>query len=166
MSQYEKVKQFHKAFNLPVMEEPQLPDFDEKVHIKNDDEDYVEDTDAVMEAICHFLGMIKTELKSVQNPDPRVLRIRLLLEEVEEYVKAEATNDIVEIADGLADINYITNGTAVAYGIPLDPIFDDVHENNMSKLGPDGKPIVVNGKVIKPDHYKPVDLGKYFKERV
>lgn len=63
----------------------------------------------------------------------RALRKRLLKEEHKEYTDGEKANDIVEIADALADQIYIINGTAVAYGIPLDEIFDIVHESNMDK---------------------------------
>lgn len=63
----------------------------------------------------------------------RALRKRLLKEEHKEYTDGEKANDIVEIADALADQLYIINGTAVAYGIPLDEIFNIVHESNMDK---------------------------------
>lgn len=82
----------------------------------------------------------------------RSLRRKLLREEFEEYMAAEAENDFVEIADALADMIYIANGTALSYGIPLDPVFKEVHRSNMNKLGKDGKPIYrEDGKVTKPE---------------
>ena len=89
----------------------------------------------------------------------RQLRIDLLREEMDEYLQGETNDDIVEIADALADIIYIACGTAVAYGIPLDRVFAEVHRSNMSKLGEDGKPIYrEDGKVLKGPNYTPPDV--------
>lgn len=88
----------------------------------------------------------------------RDLRKKLLAEEFEEYVTAEAEDDIVEIADALADLIYIACGTAVAYGIPLDQVFAEVHRSNMAKLV-DGKVIRRDdGKVLKPAGWTPPDI--------
>lgn len=87
----------------------------------------------------------------------RSLRKRLLEEEYNEYVEGEDNNDLVEIADAIADILYIAYGTAVSYGLPMDEIFNEVHASNMSKLGEDGKPIYrEDGKILKgPNFFKP-----------
>ena len=86
----------------------------------------------------------------------RLLRRKLLWEEFQEYIEAEQKNDFIGIADALADMNYIINGTALTYGIPLDKVFEEVHASNMRKLGPDGKPIRrEDGKVIKPEGWRP-----------
>lgn len=91
--------------------------------------------------------------------DRRELRKRLLEEEHDEYLLGEATNDIVEIADGLADMLYIIAGTALEYGIPLEAVFNEVHRSNMSKLGLDGKPMIrEDGKVLKGPNYTPPDI--------
>ena len=73
-------------------------------------------------------------------------------------------NDITEIADALTDILYVTYGAGTAFGIDLDKCFEEVHDSNMSKLGPDGKPIYnESGKVMKgPNYFKP-DLSKLLK---
>lgn len=91
----------------------------------------------------------------------RGLRGKLLAEEWNEYVSAEADNNIVEIADALADMIYIIHGTALEYGIPLDAVVAEVHRSNMSKLGADGKPIYrEDGKVLKgPGYFKPDIAG-------
>lgn len=88
------------------------------------------------------------------------LRERLIDEEyLKEYKDAVAANDIVAIADALTDILYVVYGTGVSYGINLDETFDEVHRSNMSKLGPDGKPIHrEDGKVMKGPNYTPPDL--------
>jgi predicted HAD superfamily Cof-like phosphohydrolase len=88
----------------------------------------------------------------------RDLRKSLLAEEWQEYLTAESEDDIVEIADALADMIYIACGTAVAYGIPLDKVFAEVHHSNMAKLV-DGKVIRrEDGKVLKPAGWKPPDV--------
>lgn len=91
----------------------------------------------------------------------RKLRKDLLEEEFNEYLTGEENNDLVEIADALADIIYIAYGTGVTYGLPMDEIFDEVHRSNMSKLGEDGKPIYrEDGKVLKgPNYFKPDIAG-------
>lgn len=91
------------------------------------------------------------------NREERALRIRLLQEEYNEYIQGEKNNDIVEIADALADMLYIINGTCVSYGIPIDKIFAEVHASNMSKLDENGQVVRrEDGKVLKgPNYFKP-----------
>ena len=90
------------------------------------------------------------------------LRLSLIQEELDELTKAIKENDILEVADALTDILYVTYGAGQAFGINLDKCFDEVQKSNMSKLGKDGKPIYnENGKVMKgPDYFKP-DLSKF-----
>jgi len=98
------------------------------------------------------------ETPELPSKEERELRRKLLAEEYTEYVVAEYNNDIVEIADALADIIYIACGTAVSYGIPLDDVFAEVHRSNMAKLV-DGKVIRrSDGKVQKPDGWTPPDI--------
>jgi predicted HAD superfamily Cof-like phosphohydrolase len=121
MSNFKKVKEFHKKFEISMPEKSGLP---------------------------------KEEI--------RKLRKDLLEEEYQEYLLGEKNNDLVEIADALADMLYIIYGTADAYGIPIDDIFNEVHMSNMSKLGEDNRPIRrEDGKILKgPKYFKP-DIGKY-----
>jgi len=87
------------------------------------------------------------------------LRLKLIAEEFSELKEAVAQQDIVEIADALTDILYVTYGAAHAYGIPIDKCFDEVQRSNMSKLGTDGKPVYrEDGKVTKGPNYSPPDL--------
>ena len=90
------------------------------------------------------------------------LRLSLIQEELDELTKAIKENDILEVADALTDILYVTYGAGHAFGINLDKCFDEVQESNMSKLGQDGKPIYnEHGKLMKgPDYFKP-DLSKF-----
>ena len=90
------------------------------------------------------------------------LRIELIKEELEELTEAMKNNDLLEVADALTDILYVTYGAGHAFGIDLDKCFDEVQNSNMSKLGENGKPIYNDaGKVMKgPKYFKP-DLSKF-----
>ena len=89
------------------------------------------------------------------------LRLDLLDEEFQELKDAIKAKDLVEIADALADISYILNGTAAVYGIDLDAVIAEVHRSNMTKLGADGKPIYrEDGKVLKGPDYEPPRISE------
>jgi len=92
------------------------------------------------------------------------LRYNLIQEELEELKQAIDNKDLLEAADALTDILYVTYGAGHAFGIDLDRCFEEVQNSNMSKLGEDGKPIYNDvGKVMKgPKYYKP-DLSKFVK---
>ena len=90
------------------------------------------------------------------------LRLDLIKEELEELTEAMNNKDLLEVADALTDILYVTYGAGHAFGIDLDKCFEEVQNSNMSKLGEDGKPIYNEaGKVMKgPNYFKP-DLSKF-----
>ncbi|MDB9699012.1 nucleoside triphosphate pyrophosphohydrolase family protein [Candidatus Pelagibacter sp.] len=90
------------------------------------------------------------------------LRYDLIKEELEELKEAMENKDLLEVADALTDILYVTYGAGHAFGIDLDKCFEEVQSSNMSKLGEDGKPIYnESGKVLKgPKYFKP-DLTKF-----
>ena len=85
------------------------------------------------------------------------LRYNLIKEELDELKDALNKKDIVEVADALTDILYVTYGAGHAFGINLDKCFDEVQKSNMSKLDVSGKPIYnESGKVMKgPNYFKP-----------
>ena len=90
------------------------------------------------------------------------LRIDLIKEELEELTEAMENQDLLEVADALTDILYVTYGAGHAFGINLDKCFEEVQNSNMSKLDENGKPIYNDsGKVMKgPKYFKP-DLSKF-----
>jgi NTP pyrophosphatase (non-canonical NTP hydrolase) len=92
------------------------------------------------------------------------LRYNLIKEELEELRIAIEEKDLLEAADALTDILYVTYGAGHAFGIDLDKCFNEVQESNMSKPGEDGKPIYNEmGKVMKgPKYFKP-NLSKFIK---
>lgn len=143
MNEYEtKVRQFHEAMGVPANDAPVLMD-----------------------------------------PDTRMLRIRLLVEEVLELAEASGvrvsastgfigsrrvtvevdpvrTPDITSMAQELADVQYVTSGAAITFGLPMGAVFNEVHEANMRKVGPDGKVVRrPDGKVIKPEGWTGPDVA-------
>ena len=90
------------------------------------------------------------------------LRLDLIKEELTELTEAMNNKDLLEVADALTDILYVTYGAGHAFGINLDKCFDEVQNSNMSKLDENGKPIYnEHGKVMKgPNYFKP-DLSKF-----
>ena len=114
-----------------------------------------------------FMQTFGQEVKEkAEFPNEKVVQLRyeLIKEELEELRQAIKDNDIKEVADALTDILHVTYGAGHAFGINLDKCFYEVQQSNMSKLGPDGKPIYnKSGKVMKgPDYFKP-DLNKFIK---
>jgi len=107
-----------------------------------------------------FMNTYGQEVKnSPEFPDTKIvqLRIDLIQEELNELKEAINNNDIVEVADALTDILYVTYGAGHSFGVDLDSCFNEVQNSNMSKLGEDGKPIYnESGKVMKgPNYFKP-----------
>ena len=90
------------------------------------------------------------------------LRLDLIKEELTELTEAMNNKDLLEVADALTDILYVTYGAGHAFGINLDKCFEEVQNSNMSKLDENGKPIYnEHGKVMKgPKYFKP-DLSKF-----
>ena len=119
------------------------------------------------EKVSNFMKTFGQEVKtkpSLSNDKINNLRLSLIKEELDELTNAIKKKDLVEVADALTDILYVTYGAGHAFGINLDRCFDEVQRSNMSKLGADSKPIYnENGKVMKgPNYFKP-DLSKFIK---
>jgi len=115
-----------------------------------------------LNAVQTFIRTFGQEVREVPNIGPgddklKALRYELIREELEELREAMENNDIVEVADALTDILYVTYGAGAAFGIDLNATFAEVQRSNMSKLGEDGKPIYrEDGKIMKgPAYFKP-----------
>lgn len=93
------------------------------------------------------------------SAEEMALRHRLMAEENDEYLEAVRAGDMVEVADALGDMLYILCGTMVTHGMQdvMADVFRTIQDSNMSKLGPDGKPIYrEDGKVMKgPNYFRP-----------
>ena len=117
------------------------------------------------EKVKIFMKTFGQDIKDIAEfPEEKVVNLRydLIKEELEELKQSINDKDIIEVADALTDILYVTYGAGHAFGIDLDQCFEEVQSSNMSKLGEDGKPIYnESGKVMKgPKYFKP-DLTKF-----
>ena len=111
----------------------------------------------------HFAFNLPIQTRPQYSADLTVgsLRVELLREELEEFKDAVEREDLVAIADALADIVYVAYGSAITYGIDLDAVLREVHRANMSKLNSNGQPIMrEDGKVLKPPTYSPPDVQR------
>ena len=112
-----------------------------------------------------FMETFGQEVKtkpSFSSDKINTLRYDLIKEELEELKIAMENKDLLEVADALTDILYVTYGAGHAFGIDLDKCFEEVQNSNMSKLGEDGKPIYNDaGKVMKGPKYFEPNLIKF-----
>ena len=112
------------------------------------------------EKVGQFMKTFGQEIKSkssLSSEKINNLRIALIQEELEELKQAINQKNLLEVADALTDLLYVTYGAGHAFGIDLDKCFEEVQKSNMSKLDENGKPIYSeNGKVLKgPNYFKP-----------
>ena len=114
-----------------------------------------------VKAFMNTYGQDVKEKASFPEDSIVQLRVDLIEEELNELKEAIKNNDIVEVADALTDILYVTYGAGHSFGVNLDKCFDEVQRSNMSKLGEDGNPIYNDsGKVMKGPNYSIPDLKK------
>lgn len=99
-------------------------------------------------------GVVINDKPTIPDEETKKLRITLNLEEKDELTEALKANDLVKIADALADRLYVIYGTAVSYGIDLEPIFQEVHNSNMTKEGN----LRDDGKILKGKYWIPPDI--------
>ena len=116
--------------------------------------------------VKEFMEIFGQEVKfnaEFPNDDIVKLRLDLIIEELEELKEAIKQKNLLEVADALTDILYVTYGAGHAFGINLDQCFNEIQKSNMSKLDDNGKPIYnESGKVMKgPKYFKP-NLKQFF----
>lgn len=90
------------------------------------------------------------------NPSQDELRLALIREETQELEDALKAGDLVAVADAIADLKYVIEGTAITYGFDLEPLFNEVHRSNMTKEAKSGAGAAV--KVKKGPSYEPPEL--------
>lgn len=101
-------------------------------------------------------GIVEATAPSLPDAATQTLRVRLIQEEFDELKEAGEQGDLASIAKELADLLYVVYGTAVSYGIDMEPVFLEVHRSNMSKVGGHKR---ADGKWIKPLHYSPASIA-------
>ena len=117
--------------------------------------------------VATFMKTFGQEVKTkTEFPKEKIVKLRydLINEELEELQDAIKDRNMLEIADALTDILYVTYGAGHAFGIDLDKCFNEVQESNMSKLGENNTPIYnENGKVMKGHNYFKPNLNQFLK---
>ena len=92
--------------------------------------------------------------------DQANLYMNLISEEYQETLAAFKSNDMIEVADGLADMVWVIMGMCNSCGIDFDSVWQEVKASNMSKF-PGGKAIKnEQGKIMKPDSYFKPNIKK------
>jgi predicted HAD superfamily Cof-like phosphohydrolase len=109
----------------------------------------------MVEEFHRVFDILVQQTPGVIDERTRTLRQRLIHEEFEELKEAMATHDLTAIAKELADLLYVVYGTAVSYGIDMEPVFREVHRSNMSKVGGHKRE---DGKWVKPATYSPAAI--------
>lgn len=153
VSNFHKVGAFHRAFALPVESRPVVPD-DATVRLRL--ALLLEEFHELAEATCQNASDAQQAFLAT------LAHAREQLETLDGFQV-----DVVEVADALTDINYVTYGAGHTFGIDLNACCEEVHRSNMSKLGADGKPVKDGrGKVLKGPTYSPPSLASVLAAQV
>ena len=110
------------------------------------------DEQAMVEEFHRKFEILVQEAPSGLNEETKRLRVRLIQEEFDELKESMVGGDLAAVAKEMADLLYVVYGTAVSYGIDMDPVFREVHRSNMSKIGGYKRD---DGKWVKPATYSP-----------
>lgn len=153
------VAEFHEAFGCGHATSPYIPPIRTKFGLDRLDM-YAER----MRRLGEDMKMSAASLEASRDPGAALIMIRmqLLVEESAELMRAVILGDMVKVLDGLSDITYVNNGNYLTFGMGhLKPAADaETHRSNMSKLDPDGKPILdLSGRVVKPPNYSKPDFA-------
>ncbi|HMU55953.1 MAG TPA: MazG nucleotide pyrophosphohydrolase domain-containing protein [Nitrospira sp.] len=114
------------------------------------------DAQAMVEAFHRMFDIVTNPVPTAVGTATRQLRLRLIQEEFDELREALEGDDLPAVAKELADLLYVVYGTAVSYGIDMEPVFREVHRSNMSKVGGHKRE---DGKWVKPPTYSPALIG-------
>ena len=138
---FERVGEFHEVFDCLRNDTPTVPTKDEiKARLKLILEETLE--------LFHEFGL------TLQNPK---------IVEDDSDIWATGNFDLHKIAKENADLLYVTYGQDIEMGIPIDKVFKEVHNSNLTKLTADGQVLRRHdGKVQKSDQYKPADIKSVF----
>jgi predicted HAD superfamily Cof-like phosphohydrolase len=104
----------------------------------------------MVEQFHRLFDIVVQQQPGLVDEQTRMLRERLIQEEFEELKEAMGQENLAAIAKELADLLYVVYGTAVSYGIDMEPVFTEVHRSNMSKIGGYKRE---DGKWVKPPTY-------------
>lgn len=162
------VKEFHKAFGIreTPTDKPGILGLSEGV----DTAEYTpKESLRGASFVLRTLAMCLHNHAAENNGNVAILRAQLMIEELGEVLEAMSKGDIVNCLHELADLRYVCDGTALAFGLgdKLEPAVAEIHRANMSKLDDEGKPIINEaGRVVKSNNFKAANVAYLFKENV
>ena len=120
------------------------------------------DEQAMVEEFHRKFSILAQVTPTDLNEETKRLRVRLIEEEFDELKESMAGGDLAAVAKEMADLLYVVYGTAVSYGIDMDPVFREVHRSNMSKVGGYKRE---DGKWVKPATYSPARIEPILAEQ-
>ena len=120
------------------------------------------DEQAMVEEFHRKFSIVAQATPTDLNEETKRLRVRLIDEEFDELKESMAGGDLAAVAKEMADLLYVVYGTAVSYGIDMDPVFREVHRSNMSKVGGYKRE---DGKWVKPATYSPARIEPILAEQ-
>lgn len=130
------VREFHEAFGLNISEYPSVPS-DSEIRLR--------------------IRLIKEETAEVCDELIRLISHRRNRDAFEDVVPT-----LRNLLGELCDLRYVTEGTAVSFGLDIDGAYRAVHAANMAKVWPDGEVHRDSGgKVIKPPNHQSADLSVF-----
>ncbi|MCG3774342.1 MAG: hypothetical protein JW395_1161 [Nitrospira sp.] len=120
------------------------------------------DEQAMVEEFHRKFSIVAQSIPTDLDEETKRLRVRLIDEEFDELKESMAGGDLAAVAKEMADLLYVVYGTAVSYGIDMDPVFREVHRSNMSKVGGYKRE---DGKWVKPATYSPARIEPILAEQ-
>ena len=143
-AELEMVREFHVMTGHPVLPRPGVPPNDRvRLRAKLIMEE-------CMETCRALLGLPKEQTNAFVRANNQAIDMEL-----------DPKTDLVEVADGLADVIYVAYGCALEMGIPIDRVFREVHFSNMKKQSGATRE---DGKITKPAGWQPPDIGSILNE--
>ena len=114
------------------------------------------DEQSMVEEFHRKFDILVQARPAIPDASTRELRVRLIQEEFDELKEALGQENLAAIAKEMADLLYVVYGTAVSYGIDMEPVFQEIHRSNLSKVGGYKR---ADGKWVKPSTYSPASLA-------
>jgi predicted HAD superfamily Cof-like phosphohydrolase len=122
----------------------------------------MDEAQEMVAAFHRLFDIVTNQAPTTVDERTKTLRVRLIQEEFDELKEAMAHDDLPAVAKELADLLYVVYGTAVSYGIDMDPVFREVHRSNMTKVGGYKRE---DGKWVKPATYSPARVQEIVAEQ-
>jgi predicted HAD superfamily Cof-like phosphohydrolase len=151
------VDKFHQAFDYPRPEKPVVLGLraDSKAELR-----------LAATLLRDVMRGLQQYMETTDDKPICVNRAAVMVEELAEFLEAMANNDLENACKELTDLQFLVAGSVVALGLvqQFPEAMRRLDVSNMSKLGPDGKPIKdARGKAVKGPNYQPVQLGDLFR---